>query len=188
MIIGFSGYARSGKDTAAQALKSEGFVVAAFADILRDALLKLNPIVGDEARLSDVIESSGWDGYKTGPYGVEIRELLQRLGTEVGRNLLGENIWVDALFDKYAGVENLAISDVRFPNEAQKIKDMNGYVVRIYRKGVLAANDHPSEIALAGWNFDAFIQNDGTIDDLGKNVKASLRLLDSGLAWAGWYR
>jgi dephospho-CoA kinase len=46
MIVGISGYARSGKDEAAKALVEMGFERRAFADKLREFLLALNPMVG----------------------------------------------------------------------------------------------------------------------------------------------
>jgi hypothetical protein len=180
VIIGLSGYARSGKDTAAAGMDMWGFKRVAFADKLRDFLYLLNPVVKpryDRAfaplvpdwRVQQVIDRFGWHGYKETAYGPEIRELLQRLGTECGRELISDTVWIDAalnnveLDDHYKSV---VVTDVRFPNEAQAIKDRGGYVFRIERKGVGPANDHPSEIALDNWIFDCIIDNDGTPEEL----------------------
>src|SRR6478736_3251293 len=102
MIIGLSGYARSGKDEAAKVLVEEyGFTRIAFADKLRDFLLAVDPIVGvdffehEVYRLSDIIMEFGWDGYKETIDADEIRMLLQRLGTEAGRQVLWDSIWID---------------------------------------------------------------------------------------------
>lgn len=72
------------------------------------------------------------------------RKLLQLLGTEAGRNIIHPNIWVNALFADYPKIvdmddkgldvyENWIITDVRFPNEAQAIKDRGGIVIRVNR-------------------------------------------------------
>jgi hypothetical protein len=95
--------------------------------------------------------------------------LLQRLGTECGRELISDTVWIDAalnnveLDDHY---KSIVVTDVRFPNEAQAIKDRGGYIFRIEREGVGPANDHPSEIALDNWIFDCIIDNDGTPEEL----------------------
>ena len=50
-------------------------------------------------------------------------------------------------------------TDVRFPNEAQKIKDLGGVVWRIEREGVAPVNSHISEYAILDYPFDAKIPN-----------------------------
>lgn len=176
-LIGLSGYARTGKDEAAKVLVDKyGFTRVAFADKLRDVLYALNPVVGDtlwmdendlgsvRARttlvfLQDVIDLYTWDGYKETSYGDEIRRLLQRLGTEAGRNLLGTNIWVDAALTGHHENAKIVVTDVRFPNEAERIKELGGIVVRVSRPGVSAVNAHPSETSLDDWPFDYTLEN-----------------------------
>lgn len=176
MIIGLAGYARSGKDEAAKGLELFGFQRVAFADKLREFAYRLNPIVGAEGlawgdnvrfvRLQTIIDLWGWNGYKETQYGAEIRELLQRLGTECGRQLISDTIWIDAaLGDSHIGY-NVVVTDVRFPNEFDAIKERGGYVVRITRDGVGPANAHPSETALDGFDFDFVLDNNGTIAEL----------------------
>lgn len=174
MIIGFSGYARSGKDTASDILvERHGFTKIAFADSLRDFLYAQNPIVvTDEGwePLSQVIDQYGWDGYKQSNYVDSIRELIQRTGTEAGRNTMWENVWVDATMRKVIGVGNFAFSDPRFPNEADAIRKRGGIVIRINRPGVGPANNHPSETSLDDYQFDYIVDNDGTIEDLSEEL------------------
>jgi hypothetical protein len=194
MIIGLSGYARSGKDEAAKVLVEEyGFQRVAFADKLRACLAMLNPIVsykqmigspvGDPldvesyyvpVRLVEVLASYGWDGYKTSPFSAEIRELLQRMGTEAGREVLGENVWVDAALNTAKG-SNLVITDCRFPNEARAIKDRGGEMWRVEREGVGPANNHPSETSLDEWLFDDIIKNDGTLEQYHDRVRTAYK-------------
>lgn len=167
-IIAFSGYARAGKDEAAKVLVNEfGFRRIAYADKLREALYTLNPMVdyvgeaayGGPVFLKEVIDAYGWEAYKKSPYNDEVRRLITRFGTEVARGILGENVWVDAAFKTVRGNEKIVITDCRFPNEAQAVKDRGGYVVRIERLGVGPASDHPSEHALKDWPFDFTIFN-----------------------------
>ncbi len=90
------------------------------------------------------------------------RKLLQLLGTDCGRDIIHPNIWVNALFADYTPImpqirrgrmtslaasnavkeatfnpkyPNWIITDVRFPNEAQAIKDRGGIVIRVNRGG-----------------------------------------------------
>ena len=126
------------------------------------------------------------------------RKLLQLLGTECGRQIIHPNIWVNALFADYKAVKvhekvtdnlnlksfkkpNWIITDVRFPNEAQAIKDRGGVVIRVNRtyytedKKYIMGHDpfetHPSETALDDYEFDHVIDNNGSIEDLIEKVK-----------------
>jgi hypothetical protein len=163
-LIGLSGYARSGKDTVAGFLAEQGFRRAAFADILRDVLLAVDPFVGENGRLSDAIDLYGWDFAKSKM--PEVRRLLQRLGTEGGRRHLGEDVWTDATFARMDPTLPWAITDVRFPSEAEAVKRHGGVVWRVERADVQPVNGHSSETALDDWPFDVTIRNDGTLDDL----------------------
>lgn len=186
-IIGLSGYAGSGKDTAAAGLIfGRDFTRVSFADKLREFALACDPLIvidndcftwgpqwenlrhevsfWDEservafAPLSVIVDRLDWTEAKRI---VAVREFLQRLGTEAGRKVLGENIWVDAVMtDLPPG--NLVFTDVRFPNEAQAIRDAGGWLVRIERPGVAAVNAHISDTALDGWDFDGAVVNDST--------------------------
>jgi hypothetical protein len=144
------------------------------------------------------------------------RRILQLLGTEAGRMIIHPNIWVNALFADYKlnnkikdlfikGNENLKaeypnwiITDVRFENEAQTIKDKDGILIRLNRdlkylypeqyslflkKGLDTTFEdymmtldkrlsHPSEIGLDNyqdWNY--VIDNNGSIEDLIEKIK-----------------
>lgn len=185
MIIGFSGYARAGKSESALALKELGWGVTAFADKLREFLYTLNPMVLPKyerafeaffapASLQKVIDTYGWDGYKDTPYNPEIRRLIQTLGTDCGRGLLGENVWVNATINRIkvdSSRKNWVIQDVRFPNEAKAIQILGGRIIRVNREGVGPVNDHPSETALDDWDFDAIITNT-TLDKLWRKAQA----------------
>jgi hypothetical protein len=101
------------------------------------------------------------------------RELLQQLGTDLLRNQLHENVWVNSLMSKYkpkicSGVTHCAlagkpeiscnlcpeypnwiITDCRFPNEAKAIKDRNGIIIRVNRlinkRVYIISNEQPFE-------------------------------------------
>jgi hypothetical protein len=172
-----SGYARSGKDEAAKVLVEEhGFTRIAFADKLRDFLYALNPIINPTPeryfvahlapkRLREVIDLYGWDGYKETDHVDEIRGLLQRLGTEAGRQTLWDSIWIDAAFHGLDPAGNYVVTDCRFPNEAEAVRQRGGKIVRVTRSGVGPANGHPSETSLDDYKFDWELDNSGTLEE-----------------------
>lgn len=176
-LVAFSGYARAGKDEASKALADLGFQRVAFADKLRDFLYALNPIVtiegyeGNETiTVQMVIDRWGWNGYKETSYGPEIRRLLQRLGTEAGRQVMWDSIWIDAALDNLSG-DKYVVTDCRFPNEAEAVRSRGGKIYRIVRDGVGPANSHPSETSLDDYEFDGFIHNDSTVEAFHKSVR-----------------
>jgi hypothetical protein len=171
MIIGLAGYARSGKDTVAQYLvEHHGFTRMAFADPMREALLRLNPKITvngvNGVYLASVVGKLGWETLKEAS--PDVRELLQRMGTEVGREMFGEHFWIDYLMNKALEAKtDIVISDVRFINEANAVRLWNGQVWRVNRPNVGPANDHISETGLDEFtNYDVVITNDSTLENL----------------------
>lgn|GEM_PF-98824 len=182
ILIGLSGKKGSGKDTAADALVHDfGYERHAFASRLKAAVTRLDPIidVDDEGiyRYASAVVDHGEERVKAWP---EARRLLQRMGTEVGRDLFGDSFWVDqTMRDVDASGTPVVITDVRFPNEVQAIRERGGIVVRIERDG-LPEDAHPSEHALDDYTFDVVIQNEGTVDEFKRDVSERLSsLIDS---------
>lgn len=101
------------------------------------------------------------------PYGKHPK-LLQWWGTEYRRNNFGENYWVDKLFASIPANTDIAlISDVRFLNEADGIKQRGGYTVNVQRLredgsqyfSTDRPSDHPSETMLDNYNWDYYIKS-----------------------------
>ncbi len=180
MIIGLSGWARSGKDTVANHLVDNfGFVKVSFAEPMREALVRLNPkiSIGDglHTELASAVRLMGWESLKS--ESPDVRGLMQRFGTEVGRQMFGEDFWVDLALSRVKPGTNVVIPDCRYPNEANAIKATGGVVWRIERNGVGPANDHDSERALDSYEFDQRLANyetfdvlNGLVDDLVASV------------------
>lgn len=174
MIIGLSGYAQSGKDTVAQILVEDyGYSRIAFADIIRTAVYRLNPLVTyDGMRLAHLVDLEGWEIAKTLP---EVRRLLQTMGSEVGRDMIDPQIWIELTLGNTKNTDKIVISDVRFKNEAEEVKWKGGKVWRISRIDVDSPiNLHRSETDLDNWLFDEYISNNGTIEDLYEEVSKLL--------------
>ena len=166
-IIGLTGHARSGKDTIAQQfVKNDGYERVGFADALKSILYSLNPrieLFNDDFighwHIKNIVDGRGWDEAKKEP---EIRQLLQRLGTEGGRVALGEDIWVKTLFNSPHGAR-IVIPDVRFENEANEIRRRGGIVVQIMRPGVGPVNNHASD--KIDFEADYVLMNDKTPEE-----------------------
>lgn len=164
-IIGLCGYAGVGKDEAAKALVADGWTRVAFADALRESLLALDPFVvtwadpSQHMPLSVIVKERGWELAKhTEP---EVRRLLQRLGTEAGRNIHGEDCWVNIALRKIRAIDtSVVVTDVRFPNEVQAIRRYGGKIIRIHRRGVGPINNHVSDAGIARIEPDWNISND----------------------------
>ena len=183
MIIGLSGYARSGKDTVAEYLvENYGFVRVAFADSIRDFLLTLNPFVPNAYFLKDVVEHEGWDVAKSMPY---VRKMLQDTGV-YARDNWGAAFWINAAFkhmdkncrDSNGELKHIVITDVRFKNEADAISGWvakNGTLIRVNRPDVKPVNNHISEVELDNYSFKHTIDNDSDLFDLNLKVEELMR-------------
>ena len=168
MIVGFGHQAQVGKDTAAGMLVARhGFTRLAFADILKEVLYDINPIVAPVGivRLQDVVDDDGWDVAKGM---TETRRLLQDLGV-AARWHLDENVWVTPIVGQMVNNpgHRFVVSDVRFPNEFRALQDNNALMVKITRTGVESnAGQHLSETALDNAEWDWVVPNDGTLLEL----------------------
>ena len=136
-VVGITGKAGSGKSSLAELFEEQGYVRKSFADPLKWVAKRY----------------FFWDGKKD----MRGRQLLQMLGTDVGR-AYDKNTWVKHMEKTIGGlvrVKNdikIIIDDVRFPNEKSLINDLDGYVLQItgkaYDMGEL--NNHASEQDIQG--------------------------------------
>ena len=177
MIIGLSGYAQVGKDTVAQILVEDyGYTRIGFADIIKKACYMLDPIISlDGMRLAHAVDKYGWEGSKQVP---EVRRLLQVMGSEVGRDLIDPQIWVELTLHGTKPEDKIVVADVRFRNEAEEIKWKHGEVWRISRvERNTPVNVHRSETDMDSWDFDQYIANNGTLEDLSEEVLTIMKKL-----------
>ena len=188
MIIGISGKAGSGKDTAAKMLevlyanpnisyedfanrKYKNFAdiqIMHFADILKETVQALFGI-GEW-------ETGTQEGKKVTISWIDktVRELLQEVGQGL-RDAVDPNLWIKALFANTEDWSNYIIADVRYPNELEAIKERDGVLIRIDRKGAGAGN-HSSETALDNYKeWDVHIENNGSIEDLFEAMKIFIK-------------
>lgn len=176
MIIGLAGYAQSGKDSAAKTLVEEhGFVRLAFADKLRECVYALDPQVtiwhgpdtyqtnAELTTVQEIVATEGWDGAKQHD---EVRRLLQVMGTEVGRELIDQDVWLNLVRKQIRRGVDYVITDVRFLTEFEAVHSWGGEVWRIVRDGTGPVNAHKSESELDDSVFDAQLNNNGSLESL----------------------
>lgn len=165
-IIGIVGRARVGKDVVATSFARYGYKRIALADAVKDSALAINPIIfcSDDRniRLSDVVDALGWDRAKEIN---EVRRLLQTIGTEFVRDILGEDIWIQALEKRAAGIDKVVVPDIRFPNEAAWVKRAGGVLIKVIKPDIVRM-DHASERFVDMIDGEFIIENVGTIDDI----------------------
>lgn len=169
-IIGLTGYAQSGKDTLGTELTKRHLVqTMSFAATLKRFAYAVNPMIeipgGLAVRYAAVVDKLGLDRAKTEI--PDIRRLLQRIGTEGGRELLGEDVWVTPVIEAaLASPVPVVITDVRFANEAAAVKAAGGMVIRIARPGTGPVNGHASDAGVGDLDVDAEVANDGSVRHL----------------------
>lgn len=204
MIIGVCGFLGSGKGTVSDILVEKyGYQKFAFADVLKDTVSVMfgwprHLLEGDtdESRHFRETVDDFWDDRLSQTLGRSItpRYILQIMGTEAGRDVFGEEIWVSALERRIQGIDKVVVSDVRFPNEIQFIQRNNGMVTRVVRgpdpewydvalkhnRGIQYdmhssyPGVHVSEWAWIGTPFDYALSNNGTKVELEACVKHML--------------
>jgi len=194
MIIGICGLIGSGKGTVADILvEQHDFQKISFADKLKDAVSVM--FGWDRAMLEgDTPESRYWreqvDEFWTKETGREItpRLVLQEFGTDCMRSGFYDGVWVS--FVKKTILDNpkknYVIPDVRFDNEASVIKSLNGNVWCVKRgpdpiwfRQYVDLNIEPTDVHRSEWAwakvpFDHNIYNEGTLDDLKRQVQGRL--------------
>lgn len=174
-LIGLGGLLRSGKDTFADYLvEKHGYVKVQMSDPLHEAMMTLDPIVdvwpGEGEPVTDHYQwLVGKVGYVEAKKYPEVRRLLQVLGTEIGRKMFGENVWVDLAGRKIdelrATGKPVVITGLRYPNEIEMIRSRKGHTLWVDRGG-RSSTDHASENSVTYHDFDQVVHNLGTLADL----------------------
>lgn len=163
-LIGLAGKARSGKDTVAKLLQKYNAInTISFAEPIRDALRGMIGLNDDHFHGSLKEVSLGWIDKSP-------RQLMQTLGTQWGRELVDQDIWLKLAKRNIEASHRLGIhvviTDVRFDNEAEFIRDNGGIVWHISRGDAPQVNTHASEAGVTQAPGDLYVDNNGTLEEL----------------------
>lgn len=169
-IVAFTGQAGSGKSTATKYLvEQHGYTLVKFAGPLKD-MMRLIGLTEDE------IEGSLKEKPCNLLAGKTPRHAMQTLGTEWGRNCIGDgfwiNLWRERAVDVLAQAGRVVVDDCRFPNEAAAIRRLGGDIYRITGRGGIPGH-HESERGCG--DEDLVIANDNAPEALFGKVDEALR-------------
>lgn len=179
MIVGLSGKMGAGKNEAAKRLallSSLPVVEVSFAAKLKQSAAALldhpTPILESWKNDRDVVVTVSrkeW-GRTTIVSEQSVRSFLQRYGTESHRDVFGPDFWLDAALPLADDVRPgrgpygdalYVVTDVRFPNEQQRVRDLGGITVRIVGPDEQTGS-HPSEQVLeCDYEIDNTVRDDG---------------------------
>ncbi len=180
-LIGlYSAKPRSGKTSVAHSLVLEhGYALRPFAGPLKRMVRQFLREGGLSPSMIDRCLDEGKEEALPGAlaaFGTP-RRLMQTLGTEWGRQCVGEDVWLQLWLSGASTDKRCIADDVRFPNEAQAIRDLGGEVWVVVRDVASTAEtlSHASEGALDGFAFDKYIFNTGTLAELDAAVAMALR-------------
>ncbi len=196
-LIGIHGKAGAGKDTVADYLHSRyGFVKYSFASPIKEGLKKMLGLSDEDFDDREKKEA------RHPVYGVSPRRMMQTLGTEWGRNLIGPDVWLkraDVFLEqerKYweiLMIENypftdvlsgytpdlkIVIPDVRFEGEAAWVRSKGGVVWHLFRPGVESVEGHVSEqgIQLDMAGGDCILSNTSSIEVLHERIDLGMKV------------
>lgn len=177
MIIGLAGPIGSGKDTVAAILVKRGYTRRAFADALK---MEVDIAINADQRLPDdcpvtIAELGRARDPWVKPTQPRMRALLQWWGTEYRRGA-DPDYWVKRLLSdvRMLNGTSFAISDVRFPNEADAIRSLGGEVWML--SGRTTGNGGIQGHASERFDFepDRVLDNSGSLDDLEEAITECL--------------
>jgi hypothetical protein len=176
VLIAIAGRKGHGKDTAASGLPDD-FVNVKFAGpikVMLDALLEYAGVDADKRHR--MVEGDLKEVPTSILCGKTPRYVMQTLGTEWGRNLIGEEFWTTIFGRRIKQFDKVVCTDMRFPNEVGYVHALNGITVRVERPGAAktGGDEHPSETSIDTLPVDYVIQNDGTIADLALKLNGIL--------------
>lgn len=199
MIIGICGLINAGKDTVAEYLiQDHGFRRDSFAASLKDAVSVVfgwdRELLEGHTQQSRVWREqvNSWWAQRLSIPDLTPRWILQNWGTELFRRNFHEDIWVASIENKLRQRQDaVVISDCRFPNEVEALRSLGGRMVRVIRgpdphwfstaknsPGLMPGlypQIHASEWSWAATDFDHYIHNNGTLDQLRKSVNDLVR-------------
>lgn len=179
LTIGITGAARSGKDTLATLLNSsDTYKIHRFADPLK-RMLEVGLGIPYDTWEDSIAKETPLELIGRSP-----RYLAQTLGTEWGRELVHESLWVlvaelERQKHERAG-RGMIFPDVRFDNEAEYVRGLdNGIVIRVVRsdelRDAVGNPGHASEAGISDELIDVTLYNNGTFDELLDSAQGAIQ-------------
>lgn len=186
-LVSFSGDAYAGKDAIADLLVERArFKKVYMLKPIEQVLLKMNPWIVDPEinsieRFVELHEKLGFDATREFPE----TDRLIALAQEVGKDLLGQNVWHHQIFDEVSTFLTwgfkVALSGVEHLDELALVKQHGGVTVWLQRPPALKGLPRKRRGDIRKKDCDIIVQNDGTLKDLYVNVVSALEEYDETL-------
>jgi hypothetical protein len=162
MLVGFGNKSRSGKDTSCDYLVSEhDFIKVSFASKLYECMYAIQKVL-NKPQTKDT-------------------KLLQSLA-DLLKSHYSQSLFVDVTMENINALieqgESIAVSDVRFANEFEQLRDANFTLIQLNRESRVIDRDplHQSEVELDNASWDYKIPNNDSIAELYKKIDRVLKL------------
>ncbi len=161
-LIGITGKAGAGKDTAANMISHTVFSLATPIKTAAAVIFGLPIKNFYDQSLKEVVDEH-WN--------MSPRSMIQLLGTEACRGAFGDDIWLrsmEKIMTLSTGIDKFVIADIRFENEADWLRGQGGQIVHIVRPNqqLIKTDSHTSEAGVEVKEQDIVIMNKGTLNDL----------------------
>lgn len=181
-IIAFTGAAGAGKNTAADAIPYACKYPVTFMEFAGPLRAGLEAMLGipEHATRDRTLKELPCHPYEN----VTVRRLMQTLGDEWGRCVVGKDVWVQRAKMNYDALRKdpprlVVFTDCRYANEAEWVRSEGGVVVRIDRLGLpYDPQDHRSKVILADRLVDYSLLNCGPIGGFRSAVRELLEHLN----------
>lgn len=164
-LLGITGLADAGKDSFAKAFIGAGYTPLAFADALKKVTAY---VAGEDVAL---YHSREHKELHSDNLGMARRTALQNVGLGM-REAISPMVWIRRVMITLdqLGWPPAIITDVRFDNEAEIIREQGGIIVRVTRPGNVgltgAQAAHASERGVRDDLVDIDVVNNGTLGEL----------------------
>src|SRR5512139_111227 len=159
--IGLTGKLKSGKTEAALTLCKRGFTRVRFAGPLKSMMRCLQLT---DAEIEGALKERPCDLL----CGKTPRHAMQTIGTDWGRLMIGEDLWVNAwkrLVLNHNEEQPIVCDDVRFDNEVAAVRELGGIIVQIERpmaERIYVSNHASEQLECVP---DLTVHNDGSLEE-----------------------
>ena len=179
-LIDITGYKRSGKDTAGEYFVKQGYIKYAFAGPLKKACQEIFMFTDEQTEGN---EKEKYDER----WNISARKVFQIFGTEMFREKLVDffpeminiqqnfwtyrfKIWYENQLKNNKNVK-IIITDVRFDNEVNIIKELGGINIKVERNNVQNKDQHKSKTSIGKIKYDYLVKNDSNIENYHRKLE-----------------
>lgn len=178
LLFGLSGIDGVGKTTAAKWLERRGYLAVAFGESVKIVVSALYSIDRQTLEGDDPVSRVERELPLSNCPTLTMRDVMRLLATEVFRSI-DDTVWIRHAARRMTS-ERVVITDIRFANELEFVKRLNGVTVLITSPNAVSTSTHESQRGLKEHLFTSKINNSETISVL----HAKLAIIEDMMASA----